>query len=279
MDTAAATDNTPTPDEIGRQVGALQTIFRQLGPRIVAAAGKTAHTTKSDNSPVTELDVEVEGVIVREFKRQFPGTPMYGEESGYREDLTGTFWLIDPIDGTKSFVANVPGYTTMAVFIQNEEAVACVIYNPRDDEMYVARKGGGAFKNGQRLNLGNAPLPKVAYGRERLLGAINDMLQPLEVICEAGSTGSGYGFSLVADGRIAARFNFPHKPGGGYSHDYAPGALLVREAGGKVISLEEDGNYTYRTRSFVACHPALEELVRQHAKQLRELEIQTARTS
>jgi|ADGO01.1.fsa_nt_gi Inositol monophosphatase family. len=137
-------------------------------------------------------------------------------------------------------------------------------------------KDGGAFKNGQRLDLANAPLPKVAYCRERLAGAITGMLRPLGVSCEPGPTGAGYGFGLVADGRIAARFNFPHYPGGGYVHDYAPGALLVREAGGKVISVEENGDYTYRTRSFVACHPALETLVRQHAAELRQLEIETA---
>lgn len=276
MDSSKALDDALTSDEVGRQIDALQQIFRRLGPRIVAGAGKTAHTTKSDNSPVTELDVEVEGIIIREFERQFPDTPMYGEESGYREGQTGTFWLVDPIDGTKSFLTNVPGYTIMAVLIQDEEAAACVIYNPRDDNMYVARKNRGAFKNGQRLDLTNAPLPKVAYGRERLAGAITGLLQPLGVTCEPGPTGSGYCFSLVADGRIAARFNFPHRPGGGYVHDYAPGALLVREAGGKVISLEEDGVYTYRTRSFAACHPALETVVRRHAKRLRQLEIETA---
>lgn len=276
MDTSAVPGHTLTPDEIGQQVDAMQAIFRQVGPRIVAAAGKTAHTTKGDNSPVTELDVEVEGIIFREFNRQFPDTPVYGEESGYQEGQSGTYWLVDPIDGTKSFLADAPGYTNMAVLIQDEDAAACVIYNPHDDEMYVARKNGGAFKNGQRLDLANVPLPKVAYGRERLIDAINTILKPLDVTCEPGPTGAGYGFGLVADGRVAARFNFPHQPGGGNVHDYAPGALLVREAGGKVISVEEDGAYTYRTRSFVACHPALEALVRQYAGQLRQLEIETA---
>lgn len=276
MNSPTTPGGTLAPGEIARQVAAMQDIFRSLGPRIVAAAGKTAHTTKSDDSPVTELDVEIERTITSDFKRQFPDTPMYGEESGYTDDLTGAFWLIDPIDGTKSFLVDTAGYTTMAVFIQNEEAVACVIYDPRADAMYVAQKDGGAFKNGQRLDLGGTPLPQIAYGRERLLDAINDMLKPVGVTCEPGPSGSGYGFSQVADGRIAARFNLPHQPGGGHPHDYAPGALLVREAGGKVISLEEDGVYTYRTRSFVACHPALEALVREHAKQLRELEIRTA---
>jgi fructose-1,6-bisphosphatase/inositol monophosphatase family enzyme len=264
------------PEEITHQVDAMLEIFRRLGQRIAAAAGKTAHTVKSDNSPVTELDVEIEGEIIRDFSSQFPDTPVYGEESGYQEGQEGTYWLIDPIDGTKSFLANITGYTIMAALIQNEEAVASVIYDPRDDDMYVALKGGGAFKNGQRLDLSNAPLPKVAYGRERLVDTITEILKPLGVTCEPGPSGSGYGFALVADGRLAARFNFPYQPGGGYVHDYAPGALLVREAGGKVISVEEDGTYTYRTRSFVACHPALEEIVRQNAKHLRQVEIATA---
>lgn len=261
--------------EIDRQVLAVQDIFRQVRERIVAAAGKTTHTTKSDDSPVTKVDQEVERIITDRMTAQFPGLAVYGEESGYEEGLSGTHWLVDPIDGTKSFIVDTPGYTIMAVLIQDEQAVASVVYDPRTDNMYSAQKGQGAFKNGQRLDLTKAPMPKTAFGRERLLGAINEILKPADVRCESGPTGAGYAFGMVADGQLAARFNFPHQPGGGHIHDYAPGALLVLEAGGAVISIEDD-HYTYKTRSFVACHPQLEALVRSRANWLHEQELQTA---
>ncbi len=270
-----STGNLLTVAEISAQAKVMQDLFRQQRERIVAAAGSTAHTVKDDNSPVTELDVEIERLVTRDFAQTFPGTPVYGEESGYDEETEGTFWLIDPIDGTKSFIQDIPGYTNMAVLIQNREAVACIIYDPRDDIMYTAQKNGGAYKNGQRLDLNKIPLSSVAYGRERLLTTINNILAPVSITCEAGPSGAGYGFGLVADGRIASRFNFPHLPGRGYIHDYAPGALLVLEAGGAIVSVEGD-TYTYQTRSFVACHPALKELMQRSASQLRQAEIQTS---
>jgi fructose-1,6-bisphosphatase/inositol monophosphatase family enzyme len=73
---------------------------------------------------------------------------------------------------------------------------------------------------------------------------------------------------LVLDGKESARFNLLS---GGYTHDYAPGGLLIREAGGVIIPVADD-EYTYESRSFVACHPGLESLIRPHAKDLRELE-------
>jgi fructose-1,6-bisphosphatase/inositol monophosphatase family enzyme len=268
-----------TPKQVNESFAAIQACFRQLRPQFLAGAGKTAHTDKHDGayvSPVTDIDVEAEKVLLGELAHQFPGMPVYGEESGYADDLTGDFWLIDPLDGTKSFIHNIPAYTSMAVLIQDGVATRCVIYNHHDDEMFTAQKGKGAYKNDTRLDLGSTPLPTSAFCRSRLLEAVNEILKPANVVCEAGPTGAGYGFSMVATGRVAARFNFPHVPGGGYAHDFAPGALLVQEAGGAIVPIDS-GTYTYKTRSFVACHPQLKHLVLEHAKQLRDAELQTAK--
>lgn len=265
-----------TSDAATDQLEAVQDIFRQVRPRILAAAGKDIRSNKHDGSPVTDTDIEVEEIVQAEMARRFPGLPVFGEESSYDEDnLPPACWLIDPIDGTKSFLENTPAYTCMAVLIQDGAAVAAAIYNPFYDAMYTAIKGRGAYKNGQRLKLADQPLPSVAYGRERLVAVFNEILKPKGVTCEPGPTGAGYGFSRVAEGSLAARFNFPHKPGGGNPHDYAPGALLVTEAGGAIVPFEE-GDYTFQTRSFAACHPALESLIRQNAQRLRSLEIKSA---
>jgi myo-inositol-1(or 4)-monophosphatase len=256
---------------------AVQSAFRQVRPAILEKAGKDAASLKDDGSPFTDTEVTVENTVLAELERRLPGIPVFGEESGYDEDrLPASFWLIDPVDGTKSFLQNVPAYTCMAVFIHNNEAAASVIYNPSYDDMYVALKGGGAYKNGVRLDLTSMPLPQVAYCRERLVVPVGEMLKPAGVACEPGPTGAGYGFSLVASGELAARINMPHRPGGGHIHDYAPGALLVREANGVIVPLE-GSEYTYKMRSFAACHPRLAPVLRQHARQLRELEVQTAK--
>ncbi len=259
-------------EEIDRALAVIQHVFRECRSYILERAGKSAHTDKKDGSPVTDADVEVEKRILAAMGRHFPGVPVYGEETGYGDDLPETFWLFDPIDGTKSFVENVPSFTSMAVLIQEGEAVASVIYNISTDDMYVAQKGKGAYKNGVRLDLSQVPLPRVAYCKERFFKPLDVILAPKGVHCENGPSGGGFGFTLVVDGLSAARFNML---GGGYTHDYAPGALLVREAGGILVPIKNDV-YTYDLRSFVACHPDLAPILRPRAHELRALEIDLA---
>jgi len=180
--------------------------------------------------------------------------------------------LVDPIDGTKSFIENIPTFTCMAVLIQGGEAVASVIYNPSTDAMYTAQKGRGAYKNGVRLDLRSVTLPHMALCKGRFINTLNRILAPKGVRCEYGPSGGGHGLTLVADGKVAARFNML---GGGYIHDYAPGALLVREAGGAILPVKDD-IYTYECRSFVACHPDLEPLLLHRLLELRALEVDLA---
>lgn len=248
----------------------MQDAFRKVSPYILEHAGKSGHTNKSDGSPVTEADKAVEKVILAAMAERFPDVPVFGEEAGYDEtNLPEVCWLIDPIDGTGSFIENIPAFTNMAVLIQKSEAVASVIYNVALDEMYVAQKGKGATRNGVRLDLHNTPLPPVAYCKGRFIEPLNTLLEPANVQCQLGPNGGGNGLSLVAGGQIAARFNLL---GGGYVHDYAPGVLLVQEAGGDIVLLQ-DAKYSLKTRSFVACHPQLAPLIRQHASEIRELEL------
>ena len=256
-------------------VDAMQQAFVSVRQQVLSAAGAKVFASKVDGTPQTSADVDAEKAIFTYIKEKSPGIPVFGEESGYSDGLPGTCWLIDSIDGTKSLLEGVPAYTGMAALLHKDEVVASVIYNYQLDDMYVTQQGKGAYKNGQRLDLSAVDMPRKAFCRERMVGAVSDMFKSTGVVFEAGYSGAGYGFSLVADGSVAARFNFPHVPGGGYVHDYAPGALLVREAGGSIIAIEE-GRYTYKTRSFVACHPELAPAVRERVKELRRLELQTA---
>lgn len=261
----------PTPalaNTITEALTVVQAAFRQVRPYILERAGKSDYTDKADGSPLTQADIEVEKTLMAAMAQRFPDVPVYGEETGYSSRLPDTCWLIDPIDGTKSFVHNIPAFVNMAVLIQHGEAIASAIYNVSLDDMYIAQKGKGAYKNGVRLNLNTTPLAHKAICKGQFNEVLNKILAPKNITCEVGPAGGGYGFSKVADGEFAARFNML---GGGYTHDYAPGALLVREAGGAIIPIKDD-TYTYETRSFVACHPELEPLIRPHIAELRALE-------
>ncbi len=257
-----------TPELINSMFEAIQQSFRDNRSLILEFAGKAEFTDKHDGSPVTDIDRQVEINVTTAMTSQFPDIPIFGEESGYEDELPEICWLIDPIDGTKSYIQNIPAYTSMAVLIYAETAIASVIYNPVTDEMFTALSGKGAYKNGQRLDLLGVALSKHVFCKSMHIKVLKPMLKQQGIEAEIGPSGVGYVLSQVASGNTAARF---HLNSGGHIHDHAPGALLVREAGGDIIPVLED-TYSYRTRSYVACHPDLSNFVRENLPALRNLE-------
>lgn len=257
-----------TTEAINGSLSTVLEVFRQFRPTLLEKTGNIRFIDKNDGSPVTAMDMEIEVALQAALEERYPGMPVFGEETGYGNNLPAAFWLVDPIDGTKSFVEGTPAFTSMAVLIQGGEAVASLIYNPSTDDVYTAQKGQGAYKNETHLDIAALPLASTALCKEHLIPEINKMLAPKAVTCEAGPSGGGFGFTMVLDGLAAARFNLQ---GGGYTHDYAPGALLVMEAGGAIVPILDD-TYTYESRSFVACHPELEATLLPHVPALRALE-------
>lgn len=244
--------------------------FKKIKPLILENAGNIKFLNKADGSPITEIDTTVERTVQEYMSKITPKIPVFGEESGYDENnLPATCWVIDPIDGTKSFVDGNPFFTNMGVLIVNNEVIFSVIYNPTTDDLYAAQKGHGAFKNDHQLVLKNTPLPNKAWCKGKHISALDKILGEKQVNCEIAPEGGGYGFTMVAEGSIAGRFQL-HSRGG--FHDYAPGALLVSEAGGAIIPLLSD-NFDYKTKSFVACHPQLGSLVQNHITEIRKLEL------
>ncbi len=247
----------------------IQQSFRDRRDFVLAHAGEPAKSFKDDDTPSTDADIETENYIVEKMKHNFPDLPILGEESGYDpKNLPSACWLVDPIDGTKSFIANVPAFTGMAVLVVDGRAEASVIYNPTTDDMYAAIKGRGAQKNGQNISLADTPMPKLVACKKSVLDELTIMLRAIGMTTERAPNGAGYGFSRVVDGTVAARF---HMYSGPNIHDHAPGALLVSEAGGTIIPLFED-EYQLRTKSFVACHPQLADFVRHNLDALRRIE-------
>lgn len=262
------TPETLTGDLIDSMLEHLQGCFSQVRPLIMSRAGKSEFSNKSDGSPVTKADSEVEKIIFDAMESLFPGLSVFGEETGYGDDLPQVCWLIDPIDGTDSFIKNIPTFTSMAVLLVDKQAVACIIYNYTTEDVFIAQKDKGAYKNGVVLDLGLGEMPKEALCKGRYVSALDRILETKGVSCSTGPVGAGHAFSTVADGLYAARFQLSSQ---GYIHDYAPGALLVQEAGGCIIPLDRE-IYTYDCKSFVACHPGLEETIQTQRLSIKELE-------
>lgn len=107
---------------------------------------------KADQTPVTVADRLAETVIKNVLKRKFPDHAFYGEELG-REGDSEFLWLIDPIDGTKAFVRGYPMFSTQIALMHRGELVVGVSSAPEFCETMWARKGGGAFYNGEKVRV------------------------------------------------------------------------------------------------------------------------------
>lgn len=186
---------------------------------------------KSDRSPLTAADRGAERILRDLISSVYPGEAILGEEEG----LTGegsTRWIIDPIDGTKSFVAGVPLYSTLLGFEVEGEPVLGIAAFPALGEIYYAEKGEGAFLNGRVIKVSeeterartvicHAGLKGISqHGMMEGLARISSEVMATRTWCDA------YGHVMVASGRSLAMID-PI-----VSHwDVSPVMTILREAG------------------------------------------------
>lgn len=175
----------------------------------VRKGGITARE-KADQSPVTAADEAAEEIIEAALQRLTPHIPIIGEEAFAAgtapTDIGGTFWLIDPVDGTREFVRGGKDYTVNVGLIVNYEAVLGVLMSPREGTLWAGAEGVGAFRlgqNGQRetistRRLANRPLIVLASYRHRDA----QTKRYLEGLTDAKVTGRGSSikFAMLAEG-------------------------------------------------------------------------------
>ena len=111
---------------------------------------------KADKTPVTEADVRSEETIREILTKRFPSYGFYGEETGRSDMDAESIWLVDPIDGTKSFVRECPFFSTQIALMRGGKFVLGVSMAPAYDEVAWAERGRGAFLNGNRIQVGKA---------------------------------------------------------------------------------------------------------------------------
>jgi histidinol-phosphatase len=124
---------------------AAATVIRGLYQRNLAV------TTKADKSPVTEADLRAEGAIREVLAARFPSHGFFGEETGRHAMDADSIWLVDPIDGTKSFVRECPFFSTQIALLRGGQFVLGVSSAPAYGELAWAERGGGAWLDGKRL--------------------------------------------------------------------------------------------------------------------------------
>lgn len=187
--------------------------------------------TKADATPVTVADRGAERMIRELIAASYPHDAILGEEEG---GDTGALdrWVIDPIDGTKSFISGVPLYATLLSYEENGEPLVGVCYFPALDEMLYAEKGKGAFFNGRPIQVSRRETVQgslLCCGGSMLKAAHHHKIVDLVAKSLATRTWcDAYGHALVASGRVDAMIDPV------VSHwDISAVALIVREAGGR----------------------------------------------
>ena len=117
-------------------------------------------TTKADATPVTEADVRAEEAIRTVLNERFPSYGFYGEETGQHAIDAESVWLVDPIDGTKSFVRETPFFSTQIALMREGRFVLGVSSAPAYGELAWAEEGGGAFMNDKPIRVSASRGPR-----------------------------------------------------------------------------------------------------------------------
>lgn len=240
----------PTADFYVAAQACIEKVVRDYRPTILQAHGKINPAIKPDATPVTEFDKQLEQQL-RDALTTFDSTIGFeGEELG-KSGNEDTFWLIDPIDGTESFVRGLPFVRNVVTLIDNNQPVFALVYRPITDELIVASKGNGASNNGQAIHVSNRPMsrswidlsaPLTSDGAVAIVRAIRPHINGFRTIGE---------FTYVAQGQVDGQLIYES---GGGPWDYAPRALLVQEAGGLVANIGTN-SYDFRNNNVLLANP------------------------
>lgn len=200
--------------------------------------------TKADDSPVTEADREAEQAIREVILAAFPDHRVTGEELGSQgEGELG--WLVDPIDGTISFVHRIPLFATLIALCRGGEPVVGVVDLPAIGRRFHAVAGGGAWEGaaGLRVSAEFDPARSLVCHGNKLqfehTGRLDFYRRLDEEVTLFRSYTDAFGHAMVACGSAALMVDPDLRP-----WDLAAPALLVREAGGRVLELEEPNGKT-----------------------------------
>ena len=162
---------------------------------------------KSDQTPVTVADREAERLLRAKIEERFPGHGIVGEEFGVVREKAPYRWILDPIDGTQSFIRGVPLWGVMIGVEQDGESVLGVVHFPALRETVWARAGGGAWWNGKRARVSSVARlddATLLTTDTRLFGeaGLRTAFDRLRARVKFERTwGDCYGHALVATGR------------------------------------------------------------------------------
>lgn len=246
--------------ELAAEAGELIATRRREGISVAA-------TKSSSVDVVTEADRECEAFIRARLGELRPDDGFFGEESDASATKSGITWVVDPIDGTVNYLYGLPNYAVSIAAVTGDPSIrptefdilAGAVVSPEQGETYTAVAGGGAWRNGEPLQLGEGPedlartlvatgFSYTAARRELQAQALLNVIGKVRDLRRLGA--ASLDLCGVATGQLDAYYEF-----GLSQWDWAAGALIAKEAGASVSGL--DLEQREGRSSLVAGHPRI----------------------
>jgi myo-inositol-1(or 4)-monophosphatase len=207
-------------------------------------------TDKRPDNPVTDADYAADSLLKEKLLARLPEAGWLSEETVDNPERLNNklVWVVDPLDGTKEFIMGVPEFAISVGLVEDGQPILGIVYNPPVDEMFYALKGGGVFFNGS---------PVTVSDRAQLEGSVVDAsrserkrgeFEPFEEMFQIRTMGgTAYKLARVATGLCDVAWSRGPKN----EWDICGGVLLVREAGGRCVNLDDEEFSFNRPRTLV----------------------------
>lgn len=225
--------------------------FLQVAKEAAIKAGEAVaklygrkHSLKYKSDPsdfATEADLESEKIILKIVTKNFPDHNILSEESGKNLAKNSPYlWVIDPLDGTTTFVAGLPFFSISIGLLKNGQPIIGVINRVSENELYWAERGKGAFLNKQKIMVSKKDLLKnsvlgleyaYAHIRKEEIETVHKRLVA-KVRYPFTFGGTAVSLALVARGILDGYYH------GAHPWDFAGGAMIIEEAGGRITNIQ-----------------------------------------
>ena len=217
-------------------------IVRDAGEIILRREGADRIASKAAQDFVTDVDFKVQCFIRDRLAQEWPHIQFMGEEQDNSHlDFSRPYWVLDPIDGTTNFIHDFRASVISLALVCDHDPIFGVVYNPSTGEEFTGIRGGGAYLNGNPITVSGASSLSEAlvfvgtapYRRNEMdenFRRIQRVYLSSHDIRRFGCT--ALELCYIACGRADGQFEFGTKP-----WDIAAGWLILREAGGEVVSV------------------------------------------
>ncbi|OGX31947.1 MAG: hypothetical protein A3G37_00980 [Omnitrophica WOR_2 bacterium RIFCSPLOWO2_12_FULL_46_30] len=227
---------------------------KEAGKFILDNFGKVREvSSKGDRSLATDIDKKAEKLIIDTIKKKFPAHGILAEESGKSGLSREYLWVIDPLDGTHNFIRDINIFGVSIGVVYRNKFIAGIIYIPCGDELYIAEKGSGAYKNNRKISVSSKEGLKdcsisfdssIRYSPRMMSKTLGALAKEVFNVRMLGS--SARVLSYIAEGKLDGAVEFYD-----YPWDFAGGACIIEEAGGKLSGLRGKP-LTYKNIGYIA---------------------------